>query len=271
MEYLFDKWNNIKSRLRDKHIFIFFDYDGTLTPIVETPDKAILSETIRKLLLRMSRDSRLKLAFISGRSLKDIKNKIKIKNVIYSGNHGLEIEGPNIKFEPLVSPRYQMIIRYIKNDLNKKISLISGAFIEDKGVSLSLHYRLVSRGKLALLKNIFNEAVNPYLVRGKISVKKGKMVLEIAPSYKWSKGDTVMWLLNKYEFASKSAKHFPIYIGDDLTDESAFKALQNKGLTICVGKTRLSEARYYLKNPSEVTEFLERVLEIQQGNGICRN
>ncbi len=271
MEYLFDKWNNIKPRLRDKHIFIFFDYDGTLTPIVETPDKAILSETARKLLLKMSRNSRLKLAFISGRSLKDIKNRIKIKNGIYSGNHGLEIEGPNIKFKPLVSPRYQMIIRYIKEALNKKVSSISGAFIEDKGVSLSLHYRLVPRGKWALLRNIFNEVVNPYLVRGKISIKKGKMVLEVAPSYKWNKGDTVMWLLKKHEFALKRAKFIPIYIGDDLTDESAFKALKNKGLTICVGKTKLSEARYYLKNPGETAEFLERVLEIQQGNSICRN
>ncbi|MFH0791462.1 MAG: trehalose-phosphatase [Candidatus Omnitrophota bacterium] len=262
MEYLFDKWENIKLRLRGKYIFIFFDYDGTLTPIVETPDKAILSETARNLLLKMSRDRKIKLAFISGRSLKDIKNKMKLKNVVYSGNHGLEIEGPNIKFEPLVSPRYQMIIRYIKEDLNKRISSIKGAFIEDKGVSLSLHYRLVTRGKLSLLRNIFNGVVNPYLVRGKVSVKKGKMVLEVAPAYKWSKADAVMWLLKKYEFVLKRAEFIPIYIGDDLTDESAFKALKNKGLTICVGRTGLSEARYYLKDSSEVTEFLQRVLEI---------
>lgn len=265
MQYLFDKWNNISPKLKDKHIFIFFDYDGTLTPIVQTPDKAILSETTRELLLKMSRNSRLKLAFVSGRSLKDIKKKVKLENVIYSGNHGLEIEGPNIKFEPLVSPRYQMIIRYIKEGLNKKISSISGAFIEDKGVSLSLHYRLVDREKLRLLKSIFNKVVNPYLARKEISVKKGKMFLEAAPAYKWSKGDTVMWLLNKYEFASKSAIFFPIYIGDDLTDESAFKALKNKGLTIRVGKTKLSEARYYFKNPGETAEFLGRVLENTTG------
>ncbi len=271
MEYLFDKWNDIKTSLRGKRIFIFFDFDGTLTPIVDTPDKAVLSATVRNLLLKLSRDRKIKLAFISGRSLKDIKNKIKLKNFIYSGNHGLEIEGPNVLIKPQVSPRYLKIVRYIKEDLNKRISSISGAFIEDKEVSLSLHYRLVTRGKLALVRGIFNEVVRPYLVRGKISVKKGKMVLELAPAYKWSKADTAMWLLKKHELALKGAKFFPIYIGDDLTDESVFKALKNKGLTIRVGKTRFSGARYYLKDPGETAEFLRRVLEIQRGNNICRN
>jgi len=259
MDYLLDNWEELKKRLKDKYIFVFLDYDGTLTPIVNTPQKAIISASVRLLLRKLSDNSRLKLAFISGRTLEDIKNKIRLKNVIYSGNHGLEIEGPKIKFEPLGLPKYRTILERIKNDLQEKMSSIRGAFLEDKGLSLSLHYRLVDKKQIPHVKTIFHETVILYLVRNKIKIKSGKMVLEVRPPTEWDKGKVVLWLLARQQFALGDKGVFPVYIGDDVTDEDAFKVLKRRGLTVFVGKPGNSKAEYYLKNTKEVARFLRLI------------
>ncbi|MGE5197197.1 MAG: trehalose-phosphatase, partial [Deltaproteobacteria bacterium] len=114
MDYLFKKWNEIKAKLKDKYLFIFLDFDGTLIPIAATPEKAVLPGSTKKLLEKISKSQRLKMAFISGRALDNIEQKIGLRDVIYSGNHGLEIEGPGIKFRPLVPPGYRKVLERIK-------------------------------------------------------------------------------------------------------------------------------------------------------------
>lgn len=264
MEYLFDYWDNLKKNLINKYIIIFLDYDGTLTPIVETPKEAIISKESRDLLNRLSKSPRCRLAIISGRALKDIKNKIRLNNIIYSGNHGLEIEGPKIKFKSPVSLEYKTTLKQIKNYLSKRLSTIKGAFLEDKSLSLSLHYRLVDKKQIPLVKNIFHEATTIYLVRNKIKIKPGKMVFEIRPPIKWDKGKIVLWLLTRQQFILRGNNIFPIYIGDDVTDEDVFGVLKNKGLTVFVGEPRVSQAKYYLKNSKEVIGFLRRILALQK-------
>jgi trehalose-phosphatase len=262
MKYLFNEWDAVKDRIKGRYLFVFLDFDGTLVPIALTPDKAILPQKVKGLLKSLADNPRLKLAIISGRAIEDLKDKIGLKNVIYSGNHGLEIEGPKISFKPVVSSRYRIIIERIKNDLGKMISSIPGAFIEDKGLSLSLHYRLVDKNQIPLLKTAFHEAVILFLVRDKIRIKPGKMVLEVRPPVEWDKGKVVLWLLGRQIFALKKENILPIYIGDDVTDEDAFKALRNKGLTIFVGERKDSRAKYYLNDQTEVAEFLKRIYEV---------
>jgi len=262
MKYLFERWDALLDKLRDKFLFIFLDFDGTLAPIARTPDKAVLPKKVRAVLEKLAQDPRVKLAFISGRRIDSVKNKVGLKGVIYSGNHGLEIEGPKINFRPAVSPAYRVILERIKSDLEKKISSIEGAFVEDKGLTLSLHYRLVDKSRVAELKTIFHEAAVVYLARGKIRFKPGKMVLEVRPPVEWDKGRVVLWLLARQAFALEKKNILPIYIGDDTTDEDAFKALQNKGLTISVGRQKGSCAEYYLKSQGEVSGFLKRISEV---------
>jgi trehalose 6-phosphate phosphatase len=259
MKNLFRHWDNLQKELSGKYIMLFLDYDGTLTPIVDRPEKASIAKEVKDLLGKLSKSPRCKLAIISGRALKDIKNIIGLKEIIYSGNHGLEIEGPKIKFEPLVSPGYKMILEHIKNDLRQKISSIRGAFVEDKGLSLSLHYRLVDKKQIPQIKTIFHEITILYLVRNKIKIKAGKMVLEVRPPAEWDKGKVVLWLLTRQVFATQKGRILPIYIGDDATDEDAFKALKNRGLTVFVGEPKQSYAKYYLKNTKEVIDFLRRI------------
>jgi trehalose-phosphatase len=264
MKNLFRHWDNLKKELSDKHIMLFLDFDGTLTPILDTPDDAIIPKETSKLLKHLSKSLRCRIAIISGRALRDIKERVGLKNVIYVGNHGAEIEGPKIKFESPISPRCRATLEHIKSDLSEKLSSIKGAILEDKGLSLSLHYRLVDKKDIAQVKTILHEATILYVVRSKIKIKPGKMVLEIRLPLEWDKGRVVLWLLAKQKFAMSERPFVPIYIGDDKTDEDAFKVLKNKGLTIFVGKPKPSYAQYYLKNTREVTQFLKRILDLKE-------
>ena len=263
MEYLFSHWGKLKDRLTDKFVLLLLDYDGTLTPIVETPDKAIISKERKDLLDKLSTSPHCRVAIISGRSLSDIKAIVGLKDIIYVGNHGLEIEGPKIKFESQVSPRLKSIIRHIYEDAVSKLSKIKGVLIEDKGLTISVHYRLVDKQDIQEFLSIFNEITYPYIVRDKIKINSGKKVYEIRPPVMWDKGKVVLWLLARQQFLLERNGILPVYIGDDVTDEDVFKVLKNKGLTIFVGEQASSGAQYYLKTTEEVTEFLRLIFDLK--------
>ena len=104
MKYLFDEWDKLKKGLNDKIILLNLDYDGTLTPIAATPDEAVLSREVKSVLEELARVKDCELAIVSGRALKDIRKMVGIKNIVYVGNHGFEIDGPRIHFESLTPP-----------------------------------------------------------------------------------------------------------------------------------------------------------------------
>jgi len=271
MEHLFFQLNKLKDSLKDKFIFLFLDYDGTLTPIVQSPDKAIIPRNTKEILRGLSKNPHCKVAIISGRALKDIKNKIGLEGIIYAGNHGLEIDGPKIKFKSPVSSGYMTILKKIKAILKKKLSKIRGVIVEDKGLTLSVHYRLVDAKDVRLVKTVFHEALVYYIVSNRVKIRSGKKVLEIRPPVEWDKGKIVLWLLARLKFSLGKEPCVSIYIGDDVTDEDAFKALKNTGLTVFVGNSRSSHAKYYLKNTQEVAEFLEQILKIKRNENACQN
>jgi len=271
MEHLFFRLNKLKSSLKGKFIFLFLDYDGTLTPIVQSPDKAIISVKTLDVLKGLSKNPHCRVAIISGRALKDIKNKIGLEGIIYAGNHGLEIDGPKLRFKAPLSMGYMAILKKIKGILKKKLSKIRRVIIEDKGLALSVHYRLVNIKDVQAVKTIFHETVAHYIISNKIKIRPGKKVLEIRPSLEWDKGKVVLWLLARLKFALGKESSVPIYIGDDITDEDAFKALRNTGWTVFVGNPGSSCAKYYLKNTQEVAEFLEQILKIKTDEDTCRN
>ena len=271
MNHLFFQLNKLKNALKNKFIFLFLDYDGTLTPIARSPDKAVISGKNIELLKSLSKLPRCRVAIVSGRASKDIKNKIGLEELIYAGNHGLEINGPKIKFKSPVSPGYTRILKKIKVILKKKLSGIRGAIVEDKGLTLSVHYRLVDTKDARIVKTVFHKALAYYVLNNKIKIRPGKKVLEIRPFLEWNKGKIVLWLLAALKLSIGKEPCFPVYIGDDATDEDAFMALKNTGLTVFVGNPENSHAKYYLKNTQEVTAFLEQILKIKTDEGICRD
>jgi trehalose 6-phosphate phosphatase len=257
MRYLFRYLNGIKSILADKPLFLFLDYDGTVTPIRQKPSLGLISKRAKNLLCKLSENSSCRVVVISGRSLKDVRRLVGLDNVIYGGNHGLELAGPQVRFRPPVSEKNKEILKKINCDLHNKLRRLKGALIENKGLSLSVHYRLVKPKNIGLVKTIFSQATERYLSRNEIQIRPGKKVLEVFPPVDWGKGRAVKWLLQN----QNNARATPIYIGDDVSDEEAFKLLKDSGLTIFVGKPKKSNARYYVTGPREVLKFLAFLLK----------
>jgi len=261
MDYLFRYWDSLEKNIQDKFIFLFLDFDGTLAPIVSHPNKAEIPIAVKKLLKAISRKPGYKVAIISGRSLDDIKKRVGIRSLIYSGNHGLEVEGPKIKHAPTISEEYKKTLKNIKSELKRKLSKVRGILVEDKGLSLSLHFRQVRKNEVNFIKTAFREATIIPAVANRIRTRVGKKVLEVSPALRWDKGKIVLWLLARQKLILHGKEIIPIYIGDDITDEDAFKSLRKQGVTVFVGKNKPSHAQFYLRNPQEVRDFLERILD----------
>jgi len=256
VDYLFNRIEKVVARLKiAKCIFFFFDYDGTLTPIVSHPEKATLSEETKALLLALKKNPKFLLAIVSGRSLKDIRKLVELKKIYYIGNHGLEIFTPKKGTKQLVPKEVFHELARIRNRLNSQMKDIEGVLIEDKGSILAIHYR-----------NVDPKSVPPILMALKQEIKGskiplclgyGKMVFEIRPQSTANKGTAVLELLNQID----RDEILPLYIGDDQTDEDAFKVLKKRGITIFVGLSGNSSAQYYVNDPFEVYQFLKMVQE----------
>lgn len=250
MKYLFtsqppvlEKFNNSTA------LILMLDFDGTLSPIALSPDKAKINLTAKAALKKLS--GKVKIALVSGRSLKDIKKKVGIKNIIYAGNHGFEWQiGNKISFAPVPKPflkvRWEIHERLISLSDNFK-----GAFVEDKDIALALHYRLVGSHAHQRLKKLAALLLKPYTDRKILNVIFGRKVIDILPRVKWPKGRFALNLI-KY-FGNKTDV---IYIGDDETDEDAFKALK-KFTTVRVGRKIGSSAAYFVKDTNEVEILLK--------------
>jgi trehalose-phosphatase len=252
-------------QLRDaRHILLLIDYDGTLTPIVERPELANLTESTKLVFEALARRYEFKVGVISGRALADLKDKVGIRGIIYAGNHGMEIDGPGISFVNPMAEEFQPILRIVHQVLSRALQGIRGVVIEDKGLSLSVHYRLAEEDKTEEVKNTFERITGGAQALGKVKITSGKKVYEVKPAVAWDKGKAIKLLMKKYGKGGRKSGLLPIYLGDDLTDEDGFRVIENygNGLSVFVGeKGQHSAARYFLKSPTEVVAFLEILLE----------
>ena len=264
MKYLFAEWDKLKKALDDKIILLNLDYDGTLTPIAATPEEAVLSPDVKSVLEELARLKNCELVIISGRALDDIREMVGLKNIVYVGNHGFEIAGPRIHFESLMPPDIKETFMKIKDELIKNFTRLEGVIIEDKGLTLSVHYRLVPEKMTDSVSKIFRKVCRSYLRKKQIRIGSGKKVFEIKPPIEWDKGKAVLWLLAQQARANGKNRVFPIYIGDDRTDEDVFLTLKKNGITVFVGQDGRSAARYYVKDTGEVLRFLRLIRDFQK-------
>ncbi|NCO84107.1 MAG: trehalose-phosphatase [Nitrospirae bacterium CG_4_10_14_3_um_filter_44_29] len=244
-------------------IALFLDFDGTLVPIQKDPARCFLSEETKKQLRSIAGSQNCCLSILSGRMLSDIKKRVGIHKIYYGGNHGLDISGPDIRYTHPKALSAKPVIRDIKHLLQKEIAGIKGAWLEDKKFTLSLHFRSVEKGDISSVKRAFYKTVDRFIEKKLMAVIKGKKVLELAPYISWDKGKAALLILK-----AMKDKCFPIYIGDDQTDENAFRALNKKGITIRVGKSAKTAADYYLKGYWEVPRALDMLTITKQSAGI---
>ena len=256
MKHALDCLKEIERGLKRKNPLFLLDYDGTLTPIVGDPKKALLSDDMSGVLKRISKSR--KIGIISGRALEDIRNLVRVDDIYYSGNHGFEISGPELEIINPAAEEIKPVILEICTKMQKKLDHVDGALIENKGLTASLHYRRVANKDFPELKEGFERVVKPYVDEGKVRVTRGRKVFEIRPNIDWNKGDAVLYITKTL----REDGILPIYIGDDRTDEDAFTALKDTGITILVSpEPKKSNARYFLRSSDEVKLFLVRILE----------
>ena len=257
MDYIFDQ--DLDKVLKNKgRLFLFLDYDGTLTPIVKDPASALLDSATKKLLRQLSGKKNLVLGIISGRSLADIKKRVGVNNIFYAGNHGLEFlfKGRKTFAQESLLKQCLPTLNLAKEELKRALAGTKGVVFEDKGVIFAVHYRRVKKD-LSRIKLIFKEVISPYLRGKKLKTTTGKKVLEIRPNISVNKFNAVNFLQKSL---AKKKREITIFIGDDVTDEDIFKKLAKSDLGIRVGRKQNSFAKYFLKTPKEVNKLLIWIL-----------
>ncbi|MFQ6128330.1 MAG: trehalose-phosphatase [Thermoplasmata archaeon] len=263
MKYLLNHLGQIERDISYRKPILLLDYDGTLTPIVQTPDLAVLSEDMLSLLRRLESDRRFVIGIISGRSLSDVKSKVGLVGIWYAGNHGMEIGYQNKVFIHPDAKRRMPVINRICSYLRPLVERYEGTIVEDKGLTASVHYRMVSEYDIPKIKSIVESAIEPFSENRDILLTHGKMVLEIRPDIPWDKGKAVLWLLNNIG-ANFTDEYLIMYLGDDRTDEDAFRVLSGRGITVLVSSKDIeSDAEYILFGVDDVKKFLERLTRLK--------
>lgn len=237
----------------DRGLAIFLDYDGTLTPIVSHPEKAFLSDSMRQTLRTLA--TRTPVAILSGRELEDVRTRVGIHGIIYAGSHGFDIAGMR-ELRRQEATKFLPALDAAEKELREKLAGIAGAVIERKRFSIAAHYRNVNESDFPELERAVSEVAARHR---ELRTMEGKKVYELLPNTDWDKGKAVLWLLEHLRLECPDAR--PIYIGDDRTDEDAFRALEQRGVGILVSEEpRPSAATYSLGNPSEVERFLRELV-----------
>jgi trehalose 6-phosphate phosphatase len=234
-----------------KHVVVGLDFDGTLAPLQSQPDAVTLPEPVRTVLSRLASLPRVTPMIVSGRRLTDVAARVGLANLIYAGNHGLEIRGPGLNFvEPTAAATEQRLHKVTEN-LRRRLSAVPGFLVEAKGLTTSVHYRNVQPEHRDELASAVREAVDADTT--KLVLFTGHAIWEIRPRVSWHKGDAVVWTMQQLGIAASSLAFF---LGDDRTDEDAFAALPD-GITVKVGSPGTpTEARYWLPDPDAVCAFL---------------
>ena len=238
-------------------LLLGLDYDGTLAPIVPDPDDAALPSATIRILQSLAARTDTCLAFLSGRALADIKRRVGIENAYYAGNHGLEVEGPDLHFEHERAQAVRPVLAELAERLASALASLPITQLEYKGLTLSVHYRRVFDEPTAReVRAIVEHTCAPY--QG-LHLSHGKKVVELRPDVDWHKGEALRLLRDVVAVRTPTAP--TVFVGDDRTDEDGFRQVGENGIAIVVADPLVREtaAHAFLRSPVEVADFLQRL------------
>jgi len=250
---------------QQKRIVFLTDYDGTLTPIVSNPDDARLPEATREKLAKLAQQ--IPTGIVSGRSREKIDAFVGLPNMWVAGAHGFDIAGPagsGVTYRPVGG--YLDALAAAADELQLALATVSGALVENNGFAISVHYRNVAPAE----HNAIEAAVEAVLVgQPDLTRFPGKMVLELRPKFDWNKGKAVEYILDQIG-KDIGEPIYPIYLGDDVSDEDAFAVLQERGgLGILISNGMVAQgqtkASFRLRSPREVADILAKLSAICDG------
>jgi trehalose-phosphatase len=248
---LFEALPEIGERLAQApHLLLCLDFDGTLTAIAKDPERVFLSPRMKLIVQALGNCVNTSVAVISGRDRADLQARVDIPGLIYAGNHGLEISGPGFIFVEPSAVSHRSALQELATGLTRRIQGIPGAVVEDKGLTVSVHYRQVAPAAWEEVRQVTHSvlanASHPFLLI------PGDKVFEIRPRVYWNKGTAVGWIKEQV----RQPEALVMYIGDDVTDEDAFTVLAGD-ITVKVGSSVETAAHYQLDGPGDVQRFLE--------------
>jgi trehalose 6-phosphate phosphatase len=244
---LFDVWRQIALRLKSaKRLALFLDFDGTLVSFSPRPKDVRLDPGTRRILSRLAARRRVNVWIISGRRYADVRRRAKLRGVRYLGLHGWE-RSDNRGLPGHARAR----IEAAKSLLSQGLASFPNLWIEDKGLSLVLHYRRAPTREVRRARPLVRAILKAF--EDDLRLMDGNKIWEVLSKEVKGKGEAVREVLAEF-----SNSPLAVYLGDDTTDEAAFAALC-RGITVRVGRPRGTKARFYLRNPAEVQRFLERL------------
>ena len=265
-----ERWPEIAARLSGKRLALFLDYDGTLSPIVQRPELALLPEATRAVMRRLA--GRAPVAVLSGRGREDVAALVGLPQLYYAGSHGFDISGPPpaageppLRHE--VGEGVPERMDRLAERLRRELAGIDGVLVEPKRFAVAVHHRLADDRHLPRIEAAVDRAARDAAAAAVAAAERlrktgGKKVFELRPDVDWDKGKALLWLLARLRLDLPDV--VPVYLGDDVTDEDAFAALRDRGgIGILVAdEPRPTAAGYRLRSPAEAQELLARLAEL---------
>ena len=246
------------AKLAGRRPAVFLDYDGVLAPIVDRPEDAVMSEGMREAVQALAQ--RYSVCVVSGRDRTVVQRLMGVDNLVVAGSHGFDIWSPQegtIQHDAAVG--FEDLIFEVGDRLRAQVASIPGAVVEPKLASVAVHYRRADPEHHATVTAVVDELLDEY--SGRLKVTPGKLVYELQPKIDWHKGKAVLHLLQTLDLDADDV--VPLYLGDDITDEDAFRALAGRGVGIIVGHpddpevaNRPTAADFVLQSTIEVEQFL---------------
>lgn len=268
------QFDAIAAKLKGRQLLCFLDYDGTLTPIVSNPQDARITPHMRSIVEKLSH--LYPTAIVTGRAIPVITDFLSLPALHYAGSHGFDIRQPQYEKLKSVADDYVPQLQAFRDAVRDKCATIQGSLVEDSTYSIAVHYRNASLEDQTLIAQIVKECLAP--LEDKLQKLDGKMVFEIRPRVNWHKGEAVRFLLphmtpnhNSSDAASATpidkSQIVPICLGDDTTDEDAFRVLKEFPHSVSVfvrapEKARATDAKYTLNSVDQVGEFLQRIVDL---------
>jgi trehalose 6-phosphate phosphatase len=236
------------SSLAGPHALLAFDFDGTLAPIVLQPDRARVATGVFSRLAKLARLAPV--AVISGRSLSDLRSRIPADVRLSVGNHGSERD----ETDPHLNPMRETCRQWLEQ-LRPRVDAHDdeGIFVEDKGITLSVHFRMARDRERA------ERAIADW-TRDLIPIPRvigGKLVFNLLPAQARTKFEALTGL------AADESAEAVLFVGDDLTDETVFEQAPADWITVRVERDRNSRARFFIQDQSDVANLLDRLIAMR--------
>lgn len=251
-----DRFNDVAARLEHRQPAVFLDYDGTLTPIVERPEMARISDEMRQTVEDLVQQTPV--AIVSGRDRQDVQVLSGIEDIYFAGSHGFDIAGPGGQhLELQQGTDYLPSLDRAEEALRDRLEGIDGVQVERKKFAIAVHFRRVAEERHGEVGQVVDAVLAE---NSDLRKTGGKKIFELRPDLDWDKGKALLWLLEKLDLDRPGI--VPLYLGDDLTDEDALRAIEQRGIGILVrDESRPTHARFALESPGEVRIFLRKLCD----------